>query len=715
MPAENITIKANWTINQYTITFDTDGGSVIAPITQDYGTDVKAPTDPTKEGYTFAGWDVQIPEQMPAGNMTIKANWTVNTYDYVIKDGNVILNSGSLDYGEEIPVPTTPEKEGHTFKGWFAGNDEITFPVTMPAGDLEISAKWDVNSYDYVIKNGDEIIASGRLDYGETIPTPATPEKEGHTFLGWFEGEEAVRFPVQMPVDGLTLEAKWSINSYKVVWNIDGVETEEYYSFGETISMPANPTKEGYTFVGWLGEIPETMPAGNLAVSLTSDWQINSYKLTWIVDGKQWEETYDYGAIIDLPANPTKEGYTFVGWLGEIPEIMPAKDLTVNLTSDWKINSHKVTWIVDGAVTEETYVYGETIKLPADPTKEHYEFTGWDALIPETMPDSDLTFVATWRWCYTGFLADESGDLYHYVDGELSKAGLILVNGEFYYVRTTTGEVVTDRVYWVTETNGLMKEGNYTFDEQGRMIDPPAEALKNGFYHENGGIYHYVKGKLSKAGLILVDGEFYYVRTTTGQVVTGRVYWVTVTNDLMAEGNYTFDEQGRMIDPPAEALKNGFYEENGGIYHYVDGQLSKAGLIYVDGYYYYVRTSSGEVVTARTYWITVTNGLAEEGNYTFDALGRITNPPSGAPVIPDEPDEPEEVKNGFVSENGGIYYYVDGQLQKCGLVLVDGYYYYVRTSSGEVVTGRSYWVTYTNDLMDEGNYTFDAQGRMILD
>ena len=122
MPAENMTIKAKWTVNQYTLTFDTNGGSTIAPITQDYGTAITAPADPTKTGYTFAGWTPAIPSTMPAENLTVTAQWRYNgggssgySY-YTIKatagTGGSISPSGNISVreGRDQTFTITPDK-----------------------------------------------------------------------------------------------------------------------------------------------------------------------------------------------------------------------------------------------------------------------------------------------------------------------------------------------------------------------------------------------------------------------------------------------------------------------------------------------------------------------------------------------------------------------------------------------------------------------------
>ena len=110
---------AKWEINQYTITFDTNGGSEIAPITQDYGTEITAPDNPTRKGYTFKGWDKEIPETMPAENITVKAQWEINQYTITFDtNGGSEIAPITQDYGTEITAPDNPTRKGYTFKGW---------------------------------------------------------------------------------------------------------------------------------------------------------------------------------------------------------------------------------------------------------------------------------------------------------------------------------------------------------------------------------------------------------------------------------------------------------------------------------------------------------------------------------------------------------------------------------------------------------------------
>ena len=135
---DNITLYAKWAANTYTITFDTAGGSEIAPITQDYGTVITAPEAPTREGYTFTGWDREIPTTMPAENMTVTAQWKINRYTITFDTaGGSEIAPITQEYGTNITAPADPTREGYTFIGW-----DMEIPKTMPAENITLKARW---------------------------------------------------------------------------------------------------------------------------------------------------------------------------------------------------------------------------------------------------------------------------------------------------------------------------------------------------------------------------------------------------------------------------------------------------------------------------------------------------------------------------------------------------------------------------------------------
>ena len=145
---EALTLTAKWTANRYTITFKPENGGEDIIITQDYGTAITAPANPTKTGYTFAGWDREIPTTMPAGDMTITARWTVNQYTITFKPENggedIIITQ---NYGTAITAPANPTKTGYTFAGW-----DREIPTAMPAGDMTITALWNGNGISVIVR-----------------------------------------------------------------------------------------------------------------------------------------------------------------------------------------------------------------------------------------------------------------------------------------------------------------------------------------------------------------------------------------------------------------------------------------------------------------------------------------------------------------------------------------------------------------------------------
>lgn len=284
-------------------------------------------------------------------------------------------------------------------------------------------------------------------------------------------------------------------------------------------------------------------------------------------------------------------------------------------------------------------------------------------------------------------------DLFYYVDGIKAPAGMIKIGDDYYYANSK-GQLIVNQTYYCSRMNGLMEEGTYAFDAEGKLIQGATD--KNGIVKDDDGVLrYYVNGKVTYVGLIEIDGDFYYVRSN-GEVVTDCVYWITWTHGLKEAGYYTFDENGKLTGIP----KNGIVEEDGVLHYYVNGKLTYAGLIKIGDDYYYVN-SKCEVVRDCDYYISWTHDLLPQGKYHFDADGKLTG--SVAPL-----------KNGIYEEDGSLYFYRNGERAYAGLIKIDGNYYYVR-STCEVVHDRSYYVYWTHGLMPEGYYNFDSAGRMILD
>ena len=214
----DLTLTAKWQINRYTITFDTAGGSEVPSITQDYGTAITPPAAPTRTGYTFAGWNREIPTAMPAGDMTITARWQVNQYTITFKPENggqdIVIKQ---DYGTAITAPANPTKTGYTFAGW-----DRESPTTMPAENITLTARWQVNQYTITFKpeNGGEDIVITQ-DYGTAITPPAAPTRTGYTFAGWDRES-----PTTMPAGDMAITARWTENRVIVIIRPDDSKDE---------------------------------------------------------------------------------------------------------------------------------------------------------------------------------------------------------------------------------------------------------------------------------------------------------------------------------------------------------------------------------------------------------------------------------------------------------------------------------------------------------
>jgi len=286
-----------------------------------------------------------------------------------------------------------------------------------------------------------------------------------------------------------------------------------------------------------------------------------------------------------------------------------------------------------------------------------------------------------------GLHEDLNGNLCYYVDYVKNYAGLVEVDGSYYYIASDL-KAVKNCTYYVTKTNDLKPAGYYTFDADGKMV------IKSGLVEENGDLYYYVDGAKTTAGLIEWEGNYYYIASNLKAVKGARHYiFADKANGLKAAGWYWFNADGTMF-------LEGIREENGTKYYYKDGVKNYAGLIEISGEYYYVK-SDCSVVCDRSYYVTKSNGLMPSATYTFDADGKMV------------------IKNGIYREKLGdgneyLFYYVNNVRQvNTGLVqLDDGSYIYVR--SGANLAVGSYYVSKTNDLLPKGTYTFGEDGKMVV-
>ncbi|MCB9498620.1 MAG: leucine-rich repeat protein [Bacillales bacterium] len=280
----NKTFYAKWGINQYTISFNSNGGSEVSSISGNYGSDVTAPIDPAKEGYAFSGWysdsdlsDSYTFSTIPSSSLTLYAKWSINEYTitYVLNEGtNNALNPSTYTVVSEDIDLSDPVKAGYTFIGWYS-DSTLENPVSSIAsgsvGNKTLYAKWNINEYIISFNsNGGSHIADISGNYGTEVSSPADPTRAGYTFFGWYSDSAltaAYTFSA-IPSTDTFLYAKWDINQYTISFNTNGGSSiaDITMDYNSSVSLPSNPTRDGYMFNGWSKAIPSLMPSENVTI-----------------------------------------------------------------------------------------------------------------------------------------------------------------------------------------------------------------------------------------------------------------------------------------------------------------------------------------------------------------------------------------------------------------------------------------------------------------
>ena len=516
MPDEDLIYKAIFEIEQYNasfymegeiddstdpVTYTVDDADLILTELVTYGDPIPEPAEtPVKEGYTFMGWQPAVPESMPAEDQIFIAQWEINTHNVKYIADDVTLLDEDVVYHDPIPTQEIPDKEGYTTIGWTP--DPASYTDGMPDEDLVFYAVYEINQYDLTwdANTGawaDDTTVKGPTptDYGTDLVVPENPAKEGYVFAGWAEradAEEAdVITPTTMPAADTTYYAVWTPGEvaytveyylmdvegnypdptefvyektgttgdtatadiaipegyeldtdnadylaeaviaadgstvlkvfykrieYTVTFDANGGEldastvTPDTYLYGQTLAEPADPTREGYTFTGWAPDLVRVVTAD---ADYVAQWEINQYDVIYVSEGEEIDrDSFDYQAVpTDYDGEtPYKEGHTFTGWDTELPDVMPAEDVT--RTALFEINSYDAifdpnTGAYEGDAPNASVTYGDPIPMPTEaqnPVKEGYAFQGWgetaDAEEPladlGTMPEGGKTFYAIW-------------------------------------------------------------------------------------------------------------------------------------------------------------------------------------------------------------------------------------------------------------------------------------------------------------------------------
>ena len=336
-------------------------------------------------------------------SLMIVASCRANIYtiNFELNGGTPAIEAVEVKVGEKVTKPENPTKEGYSFGGWFI---DATFVQgydfeTKVNNDYTLYAKWNVNKYTINFDTqGGTSVSSISFDFGSKLKAPEAPTRTGHEFAGWYVDQEfKTKFDWEstMPAKNLTLYAKWEANKYKVIYTSLGIELpelEQLVSYNTMTTEPTAPTREGYTFKGWLlnGEAFDFKTIITKSLTLAALWDINEYTLSFNTNGGSEIEnkTYEFNESIVKPANPTKEGYSFAGWKLEdkVYEFtnakMPAKNIELEAVwtaNDYVISYNKNNTSAKGTMANTDAKYAEDVTISANAyTLVGYSFAGWN-------------------------------------------------------------------------------------------------------------------------------------------------------------------------------------------------------------------------------------------------------------------------------------------------------------------------------------------------
>ena len=574
------------------------------------GSTDKAPDENYR--YTFTGWSPEVVAAEEDATYTAQYSATARVFYTITFNANG--GEGSMEPQRfEVGVDTALNinaftRENYKFNGWNTAADGsgATYAdagaILELTGDMTLYAQWQIWNGWFTDVNGKQYYQNGELQKtGWTVI-------DGKTYyLDTETGYAATGIATLIP-DGATEEARCVFDAEGVfqsdVTGVYSVGADTYWLNSGIIEEEAGLKR----VVKENGEVNYYYFAVQKNLEEREGLTLSAAVKSTVLNGKdcwlhktnglalpEWGYYFDENGVILHDEDTGKNGILKDGEdLFYYVDGIKAPAGMIKIGDDYYYANSKGKLIVN-----QTYYCSRMNGLMKEGT---YAFDAKGKLIPGATDKN-------------GIVKDEDGVLRYYVNGKVTYVGLIEIDGNFYYVRSN-GEVVNDCVYYISWTHGLKEAGYYTFDENGKLTGTP----KNGIVEEDGVLHYYVNGTLTYAGLIKIGDDYYYVNSKC-EVVRDCDYYISWTHGLMPQGRYHFDADGKLTGSVAP-LKNGIYEEDGSLYFYRNGERAYAGLIQIDGDYYYVR-STCEVVHDRSYYVYWTHGLMPEGYYNFDSAGRM--------------------------------------------------------------------------------------------
>ena len=387
VPQWGIHYQIVWKPNDYSFSFDSNGGTAVDTLTQTYDIAFVPPADPSRTGYTFLGWQPELPDSVPPTDMSFTAQWQVNTYHLAFdSNGGTPVDTIVQNYDTALVPPADPSRTGYTFLGW-----EPALPDSIPPYDITYTAQWQVNSYALSFdSDGGTPVDTIVQNYDTALVPPADPSRTGHLFVGWMPA-----LPDSIPPHDAHYVAMWQRCDYTLQFDTDGGNALSPLRspYGAALVPPSPPQREGFNFLGWEPQIPTYMPASDLTCK--ARWERAEFTLTF--DSNQGSSVTAISQLYDTPITPpeppVRHGYTFCGWQPPLPERMPAASITHHAV--WEAQQFLVRYFVGDSLVHQDSVAFEAPIPPFTPTlSETYVWKGWQEALPYWMPCHPLDFHA---------------------------------------------------------------------------------------------------------------------------------------------------------------------------------------------------------------------------------------------------------------------------------------------------------------------------------